>query len=69
MVQLSGWVARMNGIRNDRIREIMGVSEMSKKVQERRLNWYGRVMKRGKDYIRRRVMEMWIKGNRARRSS
>ena len=33
-------VTRMDGIRNERIRVTTKVGETSKKVQERRLEWY-----------------------------
>ena len=36
----------------------MKVAEVSSKMQEKRLNWYGNVMGRSESYIGRRVMEM-----------
>ena len=36
------------------------------KVQERRLKWYGHVMRREDHYIGRRAMEMKVQGRRKR---
>ena len=50
---------------------IMGtvkVTEISKKVQERRMQWYGHVMRREEDYVGRRVMRMEVQGRRNRRT-
>ena len=40
------------------------MGEISKKVQERRLKWYGHVMKREEHYVGRRAMEMKVQGRR-----
>ena len=34
------------------------MGEITKKVQERRLEWYGHVMRRNEHYVGRRAMEM-----------
>ncbi|XP_066941095.1 uncharacterized protein [Macrobrachium rosenbergii] len=39
-------VAKMDRIKNERIRGTTKVVELSKKAQERRLQWYGHVMRR-----------------------
>ena len=39
---------------------------MSKKVQERRLQWYGHVMRRDETYVGRRMMELEVQGRRGR---
>ena len=44
----------------------MKVAEISSKIQERRLNWYGHVMRREEEYVGRRVMAMEIPGHRRR---
>ena len=59
----------MDRIRNDRIRKTIKVTEISKKVQERRLQWYGHVMRRDEDYVGRKVMEMEVPGKRNRERS
>ena len=51
-------------IRNERIREMAGVAECSKKVQERRLQWYGHVVRREDDYVGKRVSRMQVEGCR-----
>ena len=40
--------------------------EMAKKVQERRLKWYGHVLRRDKRYIGGRAMEMKVQGRKKR---
>ena len=40
--------------------------EIAKKVQERRLKWYGHVMRREEHYVGRRAMEMKVQGRRKR---
>ena len=44
----------------------MKVGEITKKVQERRLKWYGHVMRREEHYVGRRAMEMKGQGRRNR---
>lgn len=41
MLQCSRLVTRMNNLRNNIIRGVIGVTELSKKVQEWKLQWYG----------------------------
>ena len=57
-------VTKLDKIRNERIRGTVKVTEISKKVQERRLQWYGHVMRRDEDYVGRRVLEMEVQGRR-----
>ena len=59
-------VTKMDKIRNERIRGTTKVVEISKKVQERRLQWYGHVMRRDETYVGRRVMEGEVQGRRRR---
>lgn len=40
--------------------------DVSKKVQERRLQWYRHVMRREEEYVGRRVMNMEVDGTRGR---
>ena len=44
-------VTKMDKIRNERIRGTRKVGEITKKVQERRLKWYGHVMRREEHYV------------------
>ncbi|XP_068215890.1 uncharacterized protein [Palaemon carinicauda] len=55
-------VTREGPIRNDYIRGSTKVVEISKKVQEGRLRWYGHLMRRDEDHVRRHTMEMEVQG-------
>jgi glucose/arabinose dehydrogenase len=57
---------RRDRIRNDTIREMAGVIEISRKVQEGRLQWFGHVMRREEDHVVRRVSSMQVEGRRGR---
>ena len=59
-------VTRRDKIRNKVIRGTSKVREISDKIQESRLRWYGHVMRRDEQYIGRRVTEMDIQGRRGR---
>ncbi len=43
-------VTKLDRIRNERIRGTTKVGEISKKVQESRLKWYGHVLRRKDEY-------------------
>ena len=66
MLRCACGVTKMDTIRNDRIRGTIKVTEISKKVLERRLQWHGHVMRRHEDYVGRKVMEMEVPGRRNR---
>ena len=59
-------VTKLDKIRNERIRGATKVGEITKKVQERRLKWYGHVMRRDENYVGRRAMVMKVQGRRQR---
>ena len=59
-------VTKLDKIRNERIRGTTKVGEIIKKVQERRLKWYGHVMRREEHYAGRRVMVMKVQRRRKR---
>ena len=40
------------------------VGEIPKKVQERRMRWYGHVMRRDEEYVGKRVMGIEVQGSR-----
>ena len=42
------------------------MADISRKAQERRLKWYGHVMRREEHYVGRRAMEMKVQGRRKR---
>ena len=56
----------MDRITNERIRGTTKVGEISKKVQESRLKWYGHVSRREDEYVGKRVMGMEVPGKRRR---
>ena len=59
-------VTKKNNIRNELIRGTVKVADISLKMQERRLKWYGHVMRRDGYYVGRRLMEMEVSGHRRR---
>ena len=59
-------VTRKYKIRNEHIRGRTRVAQASKKITERRLIWYGHVMRRDGEHILRKVMRADIPGKRKR---
>ena len=59
-------VTRKDKIRNEHIRGTTRVAQASKKITERRLNWYGHVMMRDGDHILRKVLRADVPGKRKR---
>ena len=57
-------VAKLDRIRNERIRGTTKVGEIAKKVQESRLKWYEHVLRR--ECVGKRVMGMEVPGKRRR---
>ena len=57
---------KLDRIRNERIRGTTKVGEITKKVQERRLKWYGHLMRRKEHYIGRRAVKIKVDGRRKR---
>ena len=53
-------VTKLDKIRNERIRGTTKVGEITKKVQGKRLKWYGHVMRREEHYVGRRAMIMKV---------
>ena len=62
MLRWMSGVTNLDRIRNERIRGTTKVGEISKKVQESRLKWYGHVLRREDEY----VMAMEVPGKRRR---
>ena len=60
-------VTKLDKIRNETIRGTTKLGEITKKVQERRLEWCGNVMRSEEHYVGRRAMEMKLQGRRKRR--
>ena len=59
-------VTKLDRIRNEIIIGTSKVGEMSKKVQESRLKWYGRVLRREEEYVGNSVMVTEVPGKRRR---
>ena len=59
-------VTRKDKIRNEHIRGTTRVAQASKKITERRLIWYGHVMRRDGEHILRKVLRTDIPGKRKR---
>ena len=66
MLRWMSGVTKLDRIGNERIRGTTNVGEISKKVQESRLKWYGHVLRREDDYVGKRVMAMEVAGKRRR---
>ena len=59
-------VTRKDKIRNEHIRGTTKVVQASRKITERRLKWYGHVIRMEEDHVVRRVMTKAIPGKRKR---
>ena len=66
MLRWMSGVTKLDRIRNERIRGTTKVGEISKKVQESRLKWYGQVLRREDEYVGKREMAMEVQGKRRR---
>ena len=66
MLRWMSGVTNLDIIRNERIRGTTKVGEISEKVQESRLKWYGHVLRRLDEYIGKGVMGMEVSGKRRR---
>ena len=66
MLRWMSGVTKVDRIRNERIRGTTKVGEISTKVQESRLMWYGHVLRREDEYVGKRVMGMEVSGKRRR---
>ena len=55
-------MTRKYKIRNEHIRGTTKVLQASRKITERRLKWYGHVMRMEEDHVERRVMTKAIPG-------
>ena len=62
MLRWMSGVTKLDRIRNEIIRGKTKVGEISKKVQESRLKWYGHVLRRDDEYVGNRLMTMEVQG-------
>ena len=66
MLRFATGVTRKDKIRNEHIRSTIKVEQLGMKMREGRLRWYGHVMRRDQEYVRRKMMEMELPGKRRR---
>ena len=66
MLKFSMGVTRKDKIRNEYIRGTVKVERLGTKMREGRLRWYGHVMRKVLEYVRRRMMKMELPGRRRR---
>ena len=66
MLRFAMGVMRKDKIRNEHIRSTVKVERLGMKMREGRLRWYGYVMRRDQEYVRRKIMEMELLGKRRR---
>ena len=66
MLRFAMGVTRKDKIRDEYIRSTIKVKQLGMKMKEGRLRWYGHVMRRDQEYVRRRVIEMESPGKRKR---
>ena len=59
-------MTRKDKIRNEYIRGTVKVEQLEMKMREGRLRWYGHVMRRDKEYVGRKIIEMELPGKRKR---
>ena len=64
MLRFAMGVTRKHKIRNEYIRSTVKVEWLGMKMREGRLRWYGHVMRRDKEYVGRKMMEMELPGKR-----
>ena len=60
MLRWSLGFTRKDKIRNDEIRKIMEVGDITDKMQETRLRWLGHVVRRGDEYVGKRIRGMQV---------
>ena len=66
MLRFTMGVTRKDKIRNEHIRSTVKVERLGMKMRESRLRWYGHVMRRDKEYLGRKMIEMELPGKRKR---
>ena len=66
MLRFAMGVTRKDKIRNEYISGTVKVERLRMKMKEGRLRWYGHVMRRDKEYVGRKMMEMDLPRKRKR---
>ena len=58
MLRFTMGVTRKDKIRNEYIRNTVKEERLGMKMRERRMRWYGHVMRRDQEYVGRKMMEI-----------
>ena len=66
MLRFAMVVTRKDKIRNEYIMGTVKVERLGMKMREGRLRWYGHVVRRDKEYVGRKIIEMELLGKRKR---
>ena len=66
MLRFAMGVTRKDKIRNEHIRSTIKLERLGMKMREGRLRWYGHVMRRDQEYVRRKMMKMELPEKRKR---
>ena len=66
MLRFAMGLTRKDKIKNEYIRSTVKVERLGIKMREGRLRWYGHVMRRDKEYVGRKMIEMESPGKRKR---
>ena len=66
MLRFAMGVTRKDKIRNEYIRSSIKVEGLGMKMREGKLRWHGHVMRRDKEYVGRKMMEIELLGKRRR---
>ena len=69
MLRFAMGVTRKDMIRNEYIRGTVKVEPKEVKMREGRLRWYGHVMRRDQEYVKRKMMEMKLTGKDEKRET
>ena len=64
MLSFAMGVTRKDKIRNEYIRGTVKVERLGMEMRKGRLRWYGHVMRRGQEYVGRKMIEMELPGKR-----
>ncbi|XP_068245437.1 uncharacterized protein [Palaemon carinicauda] len=67
MLRWMAGITRLDKVRNDLVSRTTKVAEVSKKIQENALYWFGHVTRRDQEYIGRRMLDMDVPGKMRRR--
>ena len=66
MLRFAMGVTRKDKIKNEYIRGAVKVEQLEMKIREGRLRWHGHVMRRVRQYVGKKIIEMELPGKRKR---